>query len=75
MPASKRGMFEHQFSNSVSSIFDAEDMRASVERWDDECTFVISIRAENFELVSQLSTKAQIVFQSLALQWIWIGGQ
>ena len=43
LSTSKRGKFEHWFSNPVSSIFDAEDLCAGVERWDDEYTFVISI--------------------------------
>ena len=45
-----------------------------VERRDDEYTFVISIRKEKFELVSQkFPTEAQIVFQSLGLEVTWTG--
>ena len=54
-PVSKKNKFEHRFANSVSAILNAENLRAGIERWDDECTFVISIREENFELVDQLS--------------------
>ena len=65
----------NKFYNSVSSIFDAEDLWASIDRWDDEYTFVISIKEETFKMVSQLyPQKAQIVFRSLGLQLIWIGG-
>ena len=42
----RENTFQHKFSNSVSPIFNAGDLRASIERRDDECTIVISIREE-----------------------------
>ena len=39
---SKGSKFEHRFSNPFSSIFNAEDLGASIKCWNDECTFAIS---------------------------------
>ena len=67
---------EEQLWTQVSSISNAENMWASVERRDDESTFVITVGEEEFRVGQPtLSTKAQIVFQSLGLQMLWIGGE
>ena len=53
LPTSKKGKFEHWFSNTVSSILHAKNLRTGIKCKDNEGTFIISFREENFELFCQ----------------------
>ena len=75
-PLAKRDKFEHSFSSAVSSILDAENLWTSIERWDDNCTFVISITEESFKPVSQHSPQTRTLLSDFPFfKWFWLAGR